>query len=151
MARPLPKPQPGEAVPHLQNDRLRQRRPLFVTLPADLSDRRPFKIVHTTTGPLKIPLTEVMQQQPPDMFRYSEEQIREMLHRGKSETVERSGESDSGLPIAMEAEQTAREAGATSAFITEADETPTPFEVSDEKPNLWPLVGIGLLMYLFGG
>lgn len=107
-------------------------------------------VMPTTTGPVKIPLTDVMQNQPPDLFRYSDEQIREMFQRGQSETVERSGESDSGLPYAGEAEQSVQDADATAVFMRDSVDVPVP-EVEPEKPSLLPLVLLAGALYFLGG
>lgn len=65
-------------------------------------------------------MADIMLNLPRDQFRYSEDQIREMLLRGRSETTERSGESDSGLPNAFDLEQEAAESDATNQFTKDA-------------------------------
>lgn len=57
--------------------------------------------------------------------RYTPEQIREMLERGASETVERSGESDGGGPADDELMQQSREANATDTFVENGNGTGT--------------------------
>lgn len=57
----------------------------------------------------------------PDVFRYTKEQIADMLIRGASETFDRTGESEEGLPIADDLEQKSREIDATKQFGVDAD------------------------------
>lgn len=79
-------------------------------------------------------------------FPYTREQLLEMLARGRSETFERSGESDTGLPFADDAESKARAEGATAAFGARAGE-PVPPEPAERNP-LVPWVVLGALAYL---
>lgn len=87
--------------------------------------------------------------QIPDQFRYTPDQIRDMLMRGQSETMERSGESDSGLPpaSAAEAEANAREATKQYGIDVRAGAVPPPVS---ETPNLLPLAALAAFL-IFGG
>jgi len=82
-------------------------------------------------------------------FRYSDDQIREMLARGKSETTERSGESDSGMPVDKDHEQAANEKHATESFSVSSDGTPGYATAPAKKLNLWPVIIAGVAAYYF--
>lgn len=79
-------------------------------------------------------------------FRYSPEQIKDMLARGKSETVERSGESDSGMPDDTAMQTQSRQNGATDAFASSGED---PVKVAQAKPNILPLLLAGAAAYYF--
>lgn len=76
----------------------------------------------------------------PEQFRYSKEQLMDMLARGASETYERTGETDSGLPLELELEQISRELDATKQYVVDADGTIVPVE-----PKGAPGAGLGWL------
>jgi hypothetical protein len=87
-------------------------------------------------------------QIPEEMrFRYSDDQIREMLARGKSETVERSGESDSGMPEDSDLERRAANNGATDAFTATAGEGPGYITLGGKKVNVMPYVLAAVAAY----
>lgn len=83
----------------------------------------------------------------PDQFQYSEDQILQMLERGQSETVERSGESDAGLPVADDLELTSRQSDATRAFLLDAENAATPTLEPAAAPAIVPLAILGALFY----
>lgn len=116
---------------------------------------RPVAVAPRTVArnvPVKVPIPVrtspiiFTQNTPPDQFRYSEDQIRDMLNRGQSETMERSGESDSGLPYADDLETKSREADATAAFIKDSNGVAPP-ELSEPPNPLAPLAILGALFY----
>jgi hypothetical protein len=87
-------------------------------------------------------------QIPEEMrHRYSDDQIREMLARGKSETVERSGESDSGMPIDSDLEQRATENNANAAFTATAGGGPGYVTIGGKKVNVVPYILAAVAAY----
>jgi len=79
--------------------------------------------LRTPIGPVSIRSDYVPRPEDivvPEQFRYSDDQIRDMLQRGASETFERSGETDSGLFNSPELEQKANESDATKQFGRES-------------------------------
>lgn len=87
----------------------------------------------------------------PEQFVYSKEQIMDMLARGASETYERSGETDSGLPIAAELEQKSRELDATKDYVINADGAIIPVEPKAPGGGLALLAAAVAAFFLFGG
>lgn len=86
---------------------------------------------------------------PPEMqFRYTPEQIREMRERGKSETMERSGESDGGMPDDNAMMQKSREASATEHFESSDNGAASVVAESPVKKYL-PLIVAGVAAYYF--
>ena len=87
----------------------------------------------------------------PEQFRYSREQIVDMLARGASETYERSGEDETGLPLELELEQRSREIDANKQYVIDANGE----IVTKEAPA--PGAGLGLIaaaiaaFFIFGG
>ncbi len=82
----------------------------------------------------------------PEQFRYSKEQLMDMLARGASETFERTGETDSGLPLELELEQISRELDATKQFVVDADGTIIPVE-----PETAPGAGLAWIAAAIAG
>lgn len=80
-------------------------------------------------------------------FRYSDDQIREMLQRGKSETVERSGETDGGMPVETDLEQQSKESSATENFDVSAGNGPGYVTAPAKKVNLLPVILAGIAAY----
>ena len=87
----------------------------------------------------------------PQGFRYTREQLTDMLARGASETFERSGENENGLPTAFDLEQRSREMDANKQY---ADDV-TGEVVAKDAPK--PGAGLGLIaaaiaaFLIFGG
>lgn len=107
------------------------------------------KPVDTRTAPAA---TGVDPSYIPEGFRYSKEQLADMLARGQTETMERSGEDENGLPFADELEQKSREMDATKQFGVDASDALLP-EMAPEPAGQ----GTGLLLaavaayFLLGG
>lgn len=88
----------------------------------------------------------------PEQFRYSKEQLMDMLARGASETYQRTGETESGLPLELELEQLSRELDASKQYAVNAEG-----EIVALEPE--PTAGAGLMwaaaaaaaFFLFGG
>lgn len=87
----------------------------------------------------------------PEQFVYSKDQIMDMLARGASETFERSGETDSGLPIDTELEQKSRELDATKDYVINADGAIIPVEPKAPGGGLALLATAVAAFFLFGG
>lgn len=87
----------------------------------------------------------------PEQFVYSKEQIMDMLARGASETFERSGETDSGLPIDTELEQKSRELDATKNYVINASGEIIPLEPKAAGGGLALLAAAVAAFFLFGG
>lgn len=103
--------------------------------------REPFYTTMPVTPPIIQPLIEERDYAAiPEPFRYSKEQIMDMLARGASETYERTGETDSGLPVEVELEQISRELDATKQYAVDADGTIVPTE-----PRIAAGAGLGWL------
>lgn len=71
----------------------------------------------------------------PETFRYSPEQLRDMLMRGASETYDRSGEDENGLPLATDLEQRSREMDATKQFAIDKAGGVLPATAVDATPG----------------
>lgn len=87
----------------------------------------------------------------PEQFVYSKEQIMDMLARGASETFERSGETDSGLPIDTELEQKSRELDATKNYVINASGEIIPVEPKAAGGGLALLAAAVAGFFLLGG
>ncbi len=90
--------------------------------------------------------------QIPPGVRYTEDQIRDMLMRGRSETMERTGESDAGLPPAADLEERADQAAATTQYGIDVRAGVTPPPAPGAAPD-W-LVPAALAIgafFLLGG
>jgi hypothetical protein len=109
------------------------------------------KITPTVEPPMSTPLRFDPDFQAGEAMRhrYSDDQIREMLARGKSETVERSGESDSGMPVDKAHEREATEKYASDAFSTASDGSPGYIKTPAKKTNLLPVILAGVAAYYF--
>lgn len=103
-------------------------------------------------APLAPELIEAADFTVPDGFRYSPEQLRDMLIRGASETFERSGEDEQGLPFADDLEQKSREIDATKQYGVDARGALLPGEAPAEagKAVGWLLAAVAGY-FLLGG
>lgn len=81
---------------------------------------------------------------------YSPDQIREMFARGTSETYERSGEDENGLPQASHLEQQARESDSMTQFAFDSGDETVPDTMPD-KPDIVPLAVLAALAYFLLG
>lgn len=126
------------------------KRPVYPSTPKLTTSMMP-----TRSTPLHVandPISEnyMPDQIIPEQFRYTKEQLRDMLARGHSETVERSGESDSGLPPSPDLEETANQRDATKQYGIDVRAGVTPGAAPDE-PNLLPLALAAAAFFLLGG
>jgi len=87
----------------------------------------------------------------PETFVYSKDQILDMLTRGASETFERTGETESGLPIAAELEQKSRELDATKNYVVNAEGEIIPVEPKATGGGLALLAAAVAGFLLLGG
>lgn len=128
------------------------RGPVGQQAPARVTVSQPYVPPPVQHVPVKLPASsydDPTRSDPAMQFRYSEGQIREMLQRGASETMERSGESDSGLPADEAAQQQSREASATADFESNGSGPGFTVTESDAPPNYWPLIAaIGAAWFL---
>lgn len=88
----------------------------------------------------------------PQQFRYTKEQLADMLIRGASEQVERSGEDENGLPEAYDLEQISRENDATKQFGIDAEGGLFPEVVAmpENKAVGW-LIAAAVAYFMIGG
>ena len=103
------------------------------------------------TAPGTTPFMPTFDTALPEQFVYSKEQIMDMLARGASETFERTGETDSGLPIDTELEQKSRELDATKNYVINASGEIVPVEPKAAGGGLALLAATVAAFFLFGG
>lgn len=124
------------------------KRPIYATPTQIIRDPRDMLIYPGTDAIERPDYSGMVAPQIPEQQIYTKEQLLEMLHRGQSETVERSGESDSGLPNATGLEQKSREGDASRQYSIDAQgaAVPVPTETKDNALGWLALAAISFLV-----